>query len=252
MEYSIQQLSRLSGVTTRTLRWYDEIGLLKPGRVAPSGYRYYGPEQVDRLQDILYYRALGVELAHIRECLDDPAFDRLAALRRHLADLQARKAQLEKLIASVEQTIGCEERKEIMSDQEKFAAFKERIVQQNEAQYGQEARQKYGDAAVDRSQSALRGMTQEQFDAWNQLDAQLRRRLEQAVQAGLSPDSEEGKEICAMHRRWLQGTDPKLTPAKHKGIAELYVLDERFTAYYDRQQPGCARFLRDAVARWAE
>ena len=139
-----------------------------------------------------------------------------------------------------------------MSDQEKFAAFKDRLVQQNEAQYGQEARQKYGDAAVDRSQSALRGMTQEQFDAWNQLDAQLRRRLEQAVQAGLSPDSEEGKEICAMHRPWLQGTDPKLTPAKHKGIAELYVLDERFTAYYDRQQPGCARFLRDAVARWAE
>ena len=252
MEYSIQQLSRLSGVTTRTLRWYDEIGLLKPGRVAPSGYRYYGPEQVNRLQDILYYRALGVELAHIRECLDDPAFDRLAALRRHLADLQARKAQLEKLIASVEQTIDCEERKEIMNDQEKFAAFKERIVQQNEAQYGQEARQKYGDTAVDRSQSALRGMTQEQFDAWNQLDAQLRRRLEQAVQAGLSPDSEEGKEICAMHRRWLQETDSKLTPAKHKGIAELYVLDERFTAYYDRQQPGCARFLRDAVARWAE
>ena len=71
-------------------------------------------------------------------------------------------------------------------------------------------------------------------------------------EAGLSPDSEEGKEICAMHRRWLQGTDPKLTPAKHKGIAELYVLDERFTAYYDRQQSGCARFLRDAVARWAE
>src|SRR5699024_12238570 len=68
MEYSIHELSRLSGVSTRTLRWYDEIGLLKPGRVAESGYRYYGPAQVDRLQDILFYRALGVELARIREC----------------------------------------------------------------------------------------------------------------------------------------------------------------------------------------
>ncbi len=252
MEYSIQQLSRLSGVTTRTLRWYDEIGLLKPGRVAPSGYRYYGPEQVDRLQDILYYRALGVELARIRQCLDDPAFDRLAALRRHLAELQARRAQLEKLIASVEQTIGCEERRECMKDEQKFAAFQERLVQQNEAEYGQKARQQYGDAAVDRSQAALRGMSREQFEAWTQLDARLRRRLEQAVRAGLSPDGEEGKEICGMHRRWLQGTDPELTPAKHKGIAELYLLDERFAAYYDRQQPGCARFLRDAVARWAE
>ncbi|MDY2657740.1 MAG: MerR family transcriptional regulator [Candidatus Limiplasma sp.] len=72
MEYSIQALSRLSGVTTRTLRWYDQIGLLKPARVAETGYRYYGPAEVDRLRDILYYRALGVELARIRECLDDP------------------------------------------------------------------------------------------------------------------------------------------------------------------------------------
>ena len=68
-------------MTTRTLRWYDEIGLLKPSRVAESGYRYYGPAEVDRLQDILYYRALGVELARIKRCLDDPSFDRLAALR---------------------------------------------------------------------------------------------------------------------------------------------------------------------------
>ena len=74
MEYSIQELSRLSGVTTRTLRWYDQIGLLKPSRVAESGYRYYGRAEVDRLQDILYYRALGVELARIKECLDDPSY----------------------------------------------------------------------------------------------------------------------------------------------------------------------------------
>ena len=94
MEYSIQELSRLSGVTTRTLRWYDQIGLLKPSRVAESGYRYYGRAEVDRLQDILYYRALGVELARIKECLDDPSFDRLAALERHLAVLEAKREHL--------------------------------------------------------------------------------------------------------------------------------------------------------------
>ena len=77
VEYSIQELSRLSRVTTRTLRWYDEIGLLKPCRVAESGYRYYGTAEVDRLQEILFYRALGVELSQIRTCLDDPAHDRL-------------------------------------------------------------------------------------------------------------------------------------------------------------------------------
>ena len=100
MEYSIQALSRLSGVTTRTLRWYDRIGLLKPSRVADSGYRYYGPAEVDRLQDILYYRALGVELARIRECLDDPAFDRLTVLRDHLTKLSAERQRLSSLGAS--------------------------------------------------------------------------------------------------------------------------------------------------------
>ena len=169
MEYSIQELSRLSGVTTRTLRWYDQIGLLKPSRVAESGYRYYGGAEVNRLQDILYYRALGVELAQIKECLDDPAFDRLAALRNHLAALEAE-----------------------------------------------------------------------------------RERLEAAVQAGLSPEDQEGKEITALHRRWLTITGNRYDPAKHRGIAELYVMDERFTAYYDKQVPGCARFLRDAVVHWVK
>lgn len=252
MEYSIRELAQLSGLSTRTLRWYDEIGLLKPARVAESGYRYYGPAQVDRLQHILTYRALGLQLARIRECLDDPSFDRLAALRQHRKELQDRKARLELLIQSVEETIGCEERKETMNDERKFAAFKERLVAENEAAYGQEARQRYGDAAVDGANAGLLGMTREQYEAWTALDAELRRRLEDAVREGLSPDSETGRELCALHRRWLAATDRHLNAAKHKGIAELYVMDERFTAYYDRAVPGCAGFLRDAVARWAQ
>lgn len=252
MEYSIRELAQLSGLSTRTLRWYDEIGLLKPARVAESGYRYYGPAQVDRLQHILTYRALGLQLARIRECLDDPSFDRLAALRQHRKELQDRKARLELLIQSVEETIGCEERKETMNDERKFAAFKERLVAENEAAYGQEARQRYGEAAVDGANAGLLGMTREQYEAWTALDAELRRRLEDAVREGLSPDSETGRELCALHRRWLAATDRHLNAAKHKGIAELYVMDERFTAYYDRTVPGCAGFLRDAVARWAK
>ena len=120
MEYSIQALARLAGVTTRTLRWYDQIGLLKPSRVADNGYRYYGPAEVDRLQDILYYRALGVALAQIRTCLDEPSFDRLAVLRSHLTALQGERARLEQLIRSVEATIGAMERKETMEDSKKF------------------------------------------------------------------------------------------------------------------------------------
>ena len=81
MEYSIQELSRLSGVTTRTLRWYDQIGLLKPARVAETGYRYYGPAEVDKLQQILFFRALGVSLDEIGRLLKSPDFDRETTLK---------------------------------------------------------------------------------------------------------------------------------------------------------------------------
>lgn len=138
-----------------------------------------------------------------------------------------------------------------MNDAEKFAALKQQAVAENEAAYGSEARQKYGDAAVDAANAGLLGLGRPEYDAWTALDAELRARLEAAVQAGLSPQGEEGRSICGMHRRWLATTTPGLTPAMHCGIAELYVADQRFTAYYDRAVPGCARFLRDAVAHWA-
>ena len=252
MEYSIQELSRLSGVTTRTLRWYDQIGLLKPSRVAESGYRYYGGAEVDRLQDILYYRALGVELARIKECLDNPSFDRLAALRNHLTALEAERERLEQLIRAVKDTIGAEDRNEIMSDEQKFEAFKQRAVAHNEKVYGAETRAKYGDQEVDEANAAVMNLTREQYQKWTNLGWEIQERLEAAVQAGLSPEGEEGKEITVLHRRWLTITGNRYDPAKHWGIAELYVMDERFTAYYDKQVPGCARFLRDAVVCWTK
>lgn len=200
MEYSIQALSRLSGVTTRTLRWYDQIGLLKPARVAETGYRYYGPAEVDRLRDILYYRALGVELARIRECLDDPSFDRLTALRGHLDALRARRSQLDRLIRSVQDAIRCEERNEMMSDQEKFEAFKTQTMARYEAAYGDEARQTYGDESVEQAKTALLHLSREQYGEWTRLDEDIRRQLENAVRGGLSPSGEEGREITALHR----------------------------------------------------
>ena len=101
MEYTVKALAKLAGVTPRTLRWYDREGLLKPLRTTDAGYRIYGPKQVDRLQLILFYRALGLELSAIRSMLDDPRFDRLTALQSHLAELEARRARLDELILTV-------------------------------------------------------------------------------------------------------------------------------------------------------
>jgi len=252
VEYTIQQLSRLAGVSTRTLRWYDEIGLLPPMRTADSGYRIYGPDQVDRLQLILFYRALGVELKQIKAMLDAPSFDRLIALRAHLCTLEEQERKLTKQIQSVRETILAAEQEEPMSDEAKFRALKELAVEENEKTYGREARGKYGDAQVDAAHKNWLGLSREAYDRWQELDREILSRLEQAVAAELSPESEEGREITALHREWITFTIRDYTPEKHRGIAQLYVLDERFTSYYDKNQPGCARFLTEAITRWAK
>ena len=139
-----------------------------------------------------------------------------------------------------------------MSDEQKFEAFKQRAIAHNEEIYGAEIRAKYGDKEVDEANAAVMNLTREQYQEWTDLGREIQERLEAAVQTGLSPESEVGREITALHRRWLIITGKQYDPAKHRGIAELYVTDERFTAYYDKQVPGCACFLRNAVAHWAK
>ena len=251
MEYSIRELAALSGVTTRTLRWYDQIGLLKPCRIAESGYRYYGPAEVDRLQEILYFRAIGVGLDQIKSCLEDPAYDRKTMLRTHLAALEAEQNRVKELIRSVRETLEAEERNETMSDKKKFDAFKQKLVEENEVKYGKEVREKYGEREADSANRAMLDMSRERYQNQTELDEAIRSRLESAVKAGLGPAGDEDREIALLHKQWLIGTGMPYEVNRHKGIAELYVADERFTAYYDGAVSGCARFLRDAIHCWA-
>ena len=247
MEYTVKALADLAGVTPRTLRWYDQTGLLKPLRTTEAGYRLYGPKQLDRLQDILFYRELGLDLASIRTILDDPAFDRQAALQSHLTELKDRRARLDELILTVQRTIDNIKGGTKMTDQEKFEAFKRNAVAAMEAAHGAESRQKYGDAEVDRANACVLALTQEEYTAWKALGDEILQALTAAVQAGTAPAGPEGQRIAQLHRRWLSYSWEAYTPQAHAGLAELYVSDPRFTAYYDREVPGCAAFLRDAV-----
>ena len=247
MEYTVKALAELAGVTPRTLRWYDQTGLLKPLRTTEAGYRLYGPKQLDRLQDILFYRELGLDLASIRTILDDPAFDRQAALQSHLTELKARRARLDELILTVQRTIDNIKGGTKMTDQEKFEAFKRNAVAAMEAAHGAESRQKYGDAEVDRANACVLALTQEEYTAWKALGDEILQALTAAVQAGADPAGPEGQRIAQLHRRWLSYSWEAYTPQAHAGLAELYVSDPRFTAYYDREVSGCAAFLRDAV-----
>ena len=250
MEYSIQELSRMAGISTRALRYYDEIDLLKPARVSQAGYRYYGTPEVDRLQQILYYRERGFQLHTIQKILQDRDFDELRAMEDHLMALKQRQEETAALIRTVEQTIRHMKGECQMADREKFNALKKSLVQGNEIKFGAEARAKYGDAQVDAANQNMMGLSEEDFARWQALEQQILQQLEEAVAAGLTAESEQAQQIAHLHRDWLKFTLPGYTPAQHKGIAALYVTDERFTQYYDRRISGCARLLCDAVQRW--
>lgn len=246
MEYTVQRLAKLAGVSARTLRYYDEIGILKPARISSSGYRLYGRAEVDRLQQILFYRELGVSLDSIRELVTAPSFDKTAALRAHREKLLAKREQLDKLIANVDKTIAESEGRTTMTDEEKFEGFKQKLIDDNEAAYGAEVRARYGDEQVDSSNKAFKSMTREQYEAFEKLGGEVLGTLKAAFETG-DPAGALAQKAADLHRQWLSFTWGSYSKEAHAGVAQMYVDDERFTAYYDREQPGLAKFLRDAV-----
>ena len=164
MEYTVQKLGKIAGVSTRTLRYYDEIGILKPARISSSGYRIYGQAEVDRLQQILFYRELGVSLESIKDIVAAPSFDGATALKEHRERLLEKREQLDLLISNVDKTIALSEGRITMSDKEKFEGFKQKLVDDNGKKYGKEIREKYGNETVNKSNAKVKGMTQEQYE----------------------------------------------------------------------------------------
>ena len=246
MEYTVQKLGLLAGVSTRTLRYYDEIGILKPARINSSGYRIYGQPEVDRLQQILFYKELGVSLEEIKEIITSPAYDAELALREHHIRLLEKREQLEALIANVERTLADKEGGDKMSDKQKFEGFKQALIDDNEKQYGEEICEKYGSETVDKANQKMKAMTVEQYAQVEQLSADILTTLAEAFATG-DPGSELAQKTAEMHHQWLTFYWDSYSREAHAGVAQMYVDDPRFTAYYDKEQPGLAQFLRDAV-----
>ena len=246
MEYSINKLSKMSGISTRTLRYYDEIELLKPMRVASSGYRIYGQEQVDILQQILFYRELDFSLEDIKRLLATPEFDRATAFATHLTELHLKRKRLDTLIHNVTKSIAAMKGEVTMADHEKFEGFKQSLIDEDEKKYGTEVRAKYGDIAVDESNAKLKSLTQEQYDEGERLRLELEQTLKAAFNTG-DPAGEPAQKACDLHRQWLCVFYPKYSKEYHTGLGEMYVADERFKANYDKLAVGCAEFFRDAI-----
>ncbi|MCM3669041.1 MerR family transcriptional regulator [Mesobacillus maritimus] len=246
MEYTVQKLASLAGVSARTLRYYDEIGILKPARINSSGYRIYGQKEVDILQQILFYRELGVELENIKKIITSPNFDETQALKEHREKLVEKRKQLDLLIANVEKTIASTEGSIKMSNKEKFNGFKKQMVAENEKKYGKEIRNKYGEETVNQSNAKLLKMREEDFEAVTKLEREIIETLAEAMNTG-DPASDLAQKVADLHRQWISYYWPTYTKEAHAGVAQMYVDDERFKAYYDNIQPGAAEFLRDTI-----
>lgn len=247
MEYSIRALADMAGVTTRTLRYYDRIGLLAPAHINASGYRVYTSREADTLQQILLYKSFGMPLCEIRQVLQAPPYNREQALLRQLSQLEQQRKQIDRLIENVSHTIQYERGEREMPDEEKFQGFKQELVEENERNYGDEIREKYGEDTVAQSNARLLDMSQQQYDDMQAKAGEILSLLEQAVRSGAQPQGEEGRRIAELHRDWLGYTWPSYSREAHIGLGEMYVADARFTAYYDGNVPGCARFLCDAI-----
>jgi len=246
MEYSVNKLSKMSGISARTLRHYDDIGLLKPKRVATSGYRIYGRDEVDILQQIPIYKELGFSLSDIKVLLGSSEFSHELTFSSHLLELHKKRANLDALINNVEKSIAAMKGEIVMSDKEKFEGLKQNLIDENEAKYGEEIRAKYGDNAIDSSNAKLKGLTKEQYDEVQKLTDKLNDTLKAATEQG-DPTSELAKEVCELHKKWLCCFWDSYTKEAHISIVQMYVDDPRFSAYYDKIAAGCAVFLRDAV-----
>ena len=206
MKCGIKEVSELTGVSARTLRYYDQIGLLKPSKTSEAGYRYYGERELEILQQILFYKERGMELKQIKKIIYQKDFDIMAALREHLLELEEKRNHMEALIQTVEQTIRSMKGEYDMSDQEKFQAFKERVVRENEEKHGAEIREKYGDEEMDAANRKVLDMTEEEYERFQNLGEEIRIQLQDAVRGGANPEDECGRRIVALHKEWLGKT----------------------------------------------
>ncbi len=248
MAWSIAQVARMSKVTSRTLRHYDEIGLLPPAWVGGNGYRYYEQEQLLRLQQILVMRELGVGLDAIAEIVHQGR-DRVEVLRMHRRWLLAERDRFGRLARTVARTIEELEGGENVSGKSMDHWF-EGFDSAKQAELQEEARQRWGAENVDAANEAVKDKPKEWWQSQGAAWAAQVQALVDLIDAGHEPGDPEVLSMLDGHYRWLSGF---WTPNResYTGLGDLYADDPRFRANFDKTDPRLAEFLRAAMAAYA-
>lgn len=245
MERSIQDVARLAGTTSRTLRHYGDVGLLKPSRVADNGYRYYDEDALTKLQRILLLRELGLGLPAIADILRGQVDD-LAALSTHLRVLEREQQRLDRQIASVELTIRKRRGGEQVMAEEMFGGF-------DHTAHRAEVTERWGTAAYASGDDWWRSMSAEERTAFQADHAAIAADYAAARSRGHAATSDDVQATVARHVDWLTRsaavTGGVITAERLRGYGALYVGDPRFAKNYGGQEG--AEFVRDAFERYA-
>ncbi|MFE3068826.1 MerR family transcriptional regulator [Streptomyces sp. NPDC059247] len=243
MEWSIQEVARKAGTTSRTLRHYGERGLLEPSRIGANGYRYYDQDALVRLQRILLLRELGLSLPAIAEVLAGQR-DTAAALRTHLALLEQERELLGRRIASVRTTLDRTEKGEELMADEVFDGFDHTV-------HEKEVTERWGRGAYEKGDRWWRGLGEEERKAFLGEQKGIARDFARALADGLAAGDDAVQEIARRQVVWLSATT---VPTKEYviGLGRMYVDDPRFAAHYDQHGEGTAVLVRDALEIYAE
>ncbi|MGR6317473.1 MerR family transcriptional regulator [Micromonospora soli] len=244
MAYTVGQVARAARVTVRTLHHYDEIGLLSPSGRTAVGYRRYDDADLERLQLIRAYRELGFPLEEIAEILDDPSGSPLPHLRRQHELLTARIGKLREMVAAIELAMEARTLDIQLTPEERFEVFGDF----DPDQHAEEAERRWGSTEAYRQSSERVGRYSKEDWLRNKADNEdWARRITALMESGAPADGPEAMALAEEHRqlitRWFYDCSYEI----HTGLADMYVADPRFTAYFEKIRPGLAAYLNEAI-----
>lgn len=246
MPYKVKEVAEMVGVSVRTLHHYDQIGLLKPEFVSPTGYRLYTDHDLEKLQQVLFFKELGFSLQETGEIINNPNFDRQNALKTHKELLMKKRARLDEIIKLVEKTITSIGGGDTMSKKEMFQAFDMTEIEKHQEKYAEEAKQKYGKSeAYKESQKKTAKYSKEDWATLMTRGNEIFQKV--ASHMDQSPAAPEVQEAIAEWRQHITDSFYNCTPEIFRGLGDLYVADERFTANIDKIKPGLSQFLKEAM-----
>ena len=249
--YTVKQLARLSGVSVRTLHHYDEIGLLKPSFVGENRYRYYGREELLRLQDILFHRELGVPLQEIAELLAREGRDRVAILREHRERLLERVEHSRQLLRTIDRTIAQLNGDCAMNDKDMYHGF----APEKQAEYEEWLVENYGDrmkTGLEESKAHWAQRTPEDMKTAFEQGAATEAELADQFAAGVEATSTELDAMMDRHRAWVSQMWGRDCPRSgYAGMADMYLAHPDFRTHFDKRGAGFTDWLTTAMKAYA-